>query len=170
MTFENWSVLAIALAACFTDLRHRRIPNMLVFGAAVTGLVFSASTTGWRGLGTAALGWLVGLGLLLPLFLLRGIGGGDVKLLAAIGAWLGPGAVVRVALWSAIAAAPLALMISARHGYTRKAIGNVWSLLTFWRAMGMQPHPAVSLDSPGSPRLPYALPVLVGVIVVIWRG
>ena len=38
----------------------------------------------------------------------------------------------------------------------------------FWRVAGLQPHPALTLDNPGSPRLPYALPILVGLVVTLW--
>ena len=56
------------------------------------------------------------------------------------------------------------------RGYTRQAVANVWSLLTVWRVMGLQPHPGLTLDAPGSPRLPYALPITVGLIVTLWRA
>ena len=51
-------------------------------------------------------GWAVGLAMFLPVFALRGIGGGDVKLVAALGAWIGPGAAVWLALWAAVAGGP----------------------------------------------------------------
>ena len=92
--------LTIASLACVTDLRTRRIPNVLTFGAALAGLLYQFVSGGIDGLGHAALGWLVGAVIFILPFALGGLGGGDVKLLAALGAWLGPGDVaLAVALY-----------------------------------------------------------------------
>ena len=83
------AVIAISMIACITDLRTRRIPNVLTFGAAIAGLVAHIALDGASGALTAAGGWLTGLLIFLPFFALGGMGGGDVKLLAALGAWFG---------------------------------------------------------------------------------
>ena len=83
--------LTIASLACVTDLNTRRIPNGLTFGAALVGFLYQFLSGGLDGLGHAALGWLVGAVIFILPFALGGLGGGDVKLLAALGAWLGPG-------------------------------------------------------------------------------
>lgn len=170
MDVRNFGPLALALAACVTDLKSRRIPNPLTFGGAAAAFAFQAATSGWPGLGSAASGLVVGLVLFLPFFVLGGIGGGDVKLLAALGAWLGPGQTLWLAAWSAMAGGPMALVVAAWRGYLRQALTNVWSLLMFWRVMGLEPHPAISLASPGAARLPYSLPIAVGLIVTLWRA
>jgi prepilin peptidase CpaA len=162
--------LSVALVACVVDLRTRRIPNALTFAAAAGALLFHAASGGWGGLGRAAGGGAIGLALFLPFFLLRGLGGGDVKLLAALGAWLGPAGALSLAVWSMIAGGPMALVVAAWRGYAKQAIGNVRSLVLFWRVMGLAPHPTITLDQPGSPRLPYSLPIAVGLMVTIWRG
>ena len=95
------AVLVVGLVACVTDLRSRRIPNVLTFGASGAALVFWTWTAGLSGLGLEPGGWMVGCALFLPWFVLGGMGAGDVKLLAALGAWLGP----RDALWLALFAA-----------------------------------------------------------------
>ena len=160
-----------ALAACLTDLRSRRIPNVLTFGAAAVALVFYLVSGGLTALGWAAAGWGIGLLLFLPLFALRGLGGGDVKLLAALGAWLGPSMTVWLALWSAIAGGVFALIVALTRGYTGTALRNVWGMLSYWRVMGIQPHPAVTLESGAGPRLPYSLPIAAGLGLTLWlRG
>ena len=164
-----WVSSGIALAACVIDLRTRRIPNVLTLGAAAAAIVFHAATNGTSGLTSAALGWVLGLLLFLPLFLLRGIGGGDVKLLGALGAWVGPSMVLWVAAFGAIAGGVFALVVSAKHGYTRQAFSNVWGLLSYWRVMGVQTHPGLSLDAKTTaPRLPYALPMAAGLGITLW--
>jgi prepilin peptidase CpaA len=160
--------LLIAALACITDLRQRRIPNALTLGAALVAIIFHGFTAGWTGLTFAAAGWVVGLLLFLPLFALRGIGGGDVKLLAALGAWLGPGLVVWLALWSAVVGGVFALVVSAWHGYTSQAFRNVWGMLSYWRVMGIRPHPGISLDRSSGPRVPYALPMAAGLGITLW--
>ena len=168
MTVPMWVSVGIASAACVTDLRTRRVPNVLTLGAAVAAMAFHAAGHGGSGLLFALFGWGLGLLVFLPLFALRGIGGGDVKLLAALGAWLGPSMVLWVAAFAAIAGGVFALIVSAKHGYTRKAFSNVWGLLSYWRVMGVQTHPGLTLDAATAPRLPYALPMAAGLGMTLW--
>lgn len=172
----NWVVahapvaaaVALALLACVTDLRTRRIPNLLTFGAALAALVFFVVTGGMRGLGLSAAGWVVGLAVFLPFFLLGGMGAGDVKLVAALGAWLGPGKVVWVALYGGIAGGVLAILIAALHGYLRQAFWNLGYLLWFWRTSGLRPLPALTLHQAKGPRLAYAIPIAIGMVATLW--
>lgn len=168
MTATALASIVSALAACLTDLRERRIPNVLTLGSAVAALVYHGYTSGLIGFGFAAAGWLVGTLLFLPIFALRGIGGGDVKLLAAFGAWLGPSLVIWIALFGALAGGVFALAISAWQGYTHQAFQNVWGMLSYWRVMGIRPHPGVALDRSSGPRVPYALPLAAGLGLALW--
>src|SRR5262245_5110118 len=102
-------VLAVGVVACVTDVRTRKIPNLLTFGAAACGLIFHLVINGFSGLALALAGWAIGIVLFLPFFLLRGMGAGDVKLLAALGAWLGPLQVVWLALFASLAGGVMAL-------------------------------------------------------------
>src|SRR5262245_28945235 len=114
--------MGVGITACVTDLRSRRIPNVLTFGAAGAALVYGAMTGGWTGLGNAALGWLIGaLAFIVP-FALGGLGGGDVKLLAAIGAWLGPAGAIWVALYAGVAGGVMAIGVALATGYLRRAV------------------------------------------------
>src|SRR5687768_3766674 len=99
MTVFQLAALGLATAAAVSDLKTRRIPNVLTFGSAVIALAAHTYVDGGSGLGWSIAGWLVGLIFFLPMFTLGGMGAGDVKLLAALGAWLGPGPVVWVALF-----------------------------------------------------------------------
>ena len=83
MDIASVAALVLASIACWTDLQTRRIPNVLTFGAAGAGIAFHAFFSGSGPL-TAAAGWFTGVLLFSPLFLLRGMGAGDLKLL---GAW-----------------------------------------------------------------------------------
>ena len=168
MTFAHGAALAVALTACGTDLWSRRIPNVLTLGAAAGACGYHLAASGWAGLLSALAGWAVGLLIFLPLFALRGMGGGDVKLVAALGAWLGPGLALWLGLFTALAGGPIAIIVALSRGYLGRALRNVWGLLMFWRVAGIQPHPALTLDSPGAPRLPYAVPIATGLVVTLW--
>jgi prepilin peptidase CpaA len=88
-SFEWAVVIAIAAVACATDVRSRRVPNVLTGPAWILGLAWSFSQGGWARLGD---GFAASLMLALPyvlLFMFAGGGAGDAKLMAAIGAWLG---------------------------------------------------------------------------------
>jgi prepilin peptidase CpaA len=157
-----------AVIACVWDLRTRRIPNALTFGSAAAALVAAAVAGGATGFLWALAGWGLGLLLFFPMFALRGMGAGDVKLLAALGAWLGPEPIVWVALYTAIAGGVLAIVVALAHGYMRHALGNLRLLLTHWRVMGIRPVDSISLDTAPGPRLAYALPMLTGLVVSLW--
>lgn len=91
-----------ALAAIW-DLRTQRIPNWMTFPAALLGLAINAALGGLSGLGQSALGILLGLALLIVPFALGGMGAGDVKMLAAVGAFGGPAFVWRTFLMGSVA-------------------------------------------------------------------
>jgi prepilin peptidase CpaA len=109
------AVAAGALAATVIDIRTRRIPNDLT--ATMAGIGVGLSATGLSGLPVWAsfLGFAVGLALMMPGHLLGATGAGDVKLMAAIGAIVGPGVVVSAFLFTAIAGGVLALAVAVRR-------------------------------------------------------
>ena len=110
------AVVVVAAAASVCDLRNRRIPNTLTIGAAATAVAMHVLLSGWSGLFSALSGWAIGIVLFAPLYALGGMGAGDVKLLAAIGAWLGPVGALWTALYGAIAGGVLALFVAATRG------------------------------------------------------
>lgn len=162
-------VLAIGVVACVTDVRSRKIPNLLTFGAALCGLLFHGAASGVPGLVTATSGWATGVALFLPFFLLRGMGAGDVKLLAALGAWLGPMQTIWLALFTSIAGGVMALIVAVSTGYLRTTFRNIGTMLLYWYVAGPRPVPDQTLDRSGSPRLAYAIPILVGTVITLWR-
>lgn len=160
--------VAIALVASVCDLRARRLPNVLTLGSAVAGVLFSATAGGLSGFAWSLAGWAVGCALLLPFFLVRGLGAGDVKLLAAFGAWLGPVTVLWVAAYGGIAGGILAVLVSLSRGYFTQMIHNVRHILMYWRVFGPRPVPDLTLADSKSPRLPYAVPLAMGTVVALW--
>lgn len=168
MTIAESAALVIGILASITDMRSQRIPNALTFGAAVAAALFHAVAPGGLGVSAGVVGLIVGLAIFFPLFALGAMGAGDVKLMAALGAWMGWQPIIIVALYGAVAGGALALVVAARHRYTRTAVTNVRTLLTHWWLVGIKPLPALTLESGTAMRLPYAFPILVGVVVTIW--
>ena len=111
-SFAWWPTLIVLTVATFTDLRSRRIPNWLVFPFLVAGILVSPWRQDWHG-SSHGFGWHVvgqcfeglGLGLLIYgiLFFVGGMGAGDVKLCAAIGAWIGPAQMIFALVITAMA-------------------------------------------------------------------
>jgi prepilin peptidase CpaA len=126
-TYVFAMLVAGFMALCaVTDYRTKRIPNWLTVPAAILGLVFSSLAPGGIGLAMSLAGFAVGLALLLLPWLLGGGGMGDVKMLAALGTWLGPvGILVAFGLGSVLAAFGMiavltASMLSQGFSSTRK--------------------------------------------------
>jgi prepilin peptidase CpaA len=166
--FPKAIALAVALVACVTDIRTRRIPNLLTFGAAALAFMFHLFIEGWTAGGTSVLAWLVGLLVFLPFFLVGGLGAGDVKLVAAIGAWLGsPALTMWVALYTGIAGGVMALMVMLVRGYAKTTFNNLRLMITSWR-LGVATVPGLTLDETTGPKLAYAIPIAVGTGLTLW--
>jgi prepilin peptidase CpaA len=100
--------------------------------------------------------------------MLRGMGGGDVKLLAALGAWVGPQEALWVAVYTGIAGGVLGVCVAFSRGYLKTAMRNVLGALLYWGTVGMKPVPGLTLESTDAPRLAYAIPILAGTLVTLW--
>jgi prepilin peptidase CpaA len=133
----------VGIAATVDDLARRRISNW------IPGLAFAAG--GWRGAGSALLGTASGAGVFLIFYLLGGMGGGDVKLMAGFGAVLGSRRLLEAALWTAGCGGVMAALVILAH-----YLGNLW------RSRGPKPG-----EAPGGVRraetIPYAPAIAVGV-------
>lgn len=168
-------MLALLIAAAVIDLRERRIPNPLVAVLLLGGLGHSAWHGGLGGFGDAWLGLLLGFVLTFPAFVLRAVGGGDVKLLAGVGAWFGPGGVLAVFCLAAIFGLLILLLQCAKHRTIGRLLRNT-TLLVFQilhlRRLGVT-HVAATGQGVGTAEatrsvekpLPYAVPVLLAVLL-----
>lgn len=168
MAAASLAALGIAAVASVIDLRTQRIPNLLTVGAALLGFAYHGVVSGVTGLGWALAGWVAGALVFIVPFALRGLGGGDVKLLAALGAWLGVKDVFWLALYTGVAGGVLALLVALAHGYTRRAAQNIWLLFCHWRVSGLRALPEITIQESKAPKLAYAVPILIGTIGVIW--
>ena len=155
MTPQVWIAAVIGVAASVEDLVRRQISNWISGAALVAGFVLHIANEGWRGSLTALLGALAGFGIFLIFYLLGGMGGGDVKLMAGFGAVLGVSRLLEAALWTAACGGILAAV----------AIG-VSTLRGLWRSPGADEK--LSRASGGRHRLesiPYAPAIAAGVLL-----
>jgi prepilin peptidase CpaA len=161
-------LLAVAVA---TDLHARRIPNWLNLLIVVTGLT-NALAWGQPTTPTQAVfGLLVGFGILILPFALGAMGGGDVKMLAGVGAWLGPIATLQVYAVAAVCGLLIVLTQCLANGRLTQLVRNstlIAANFANYAQVGKETVIASgqSLRSVDKP-LPYAVPTLVGVLVTI---
>jgi prepilin peptidase CpaA len=103
----------VGIAAIVDDVSRRRISNWIPCSAFAAGLVLQTVQGGWRGLGEALLGTITGAAVFLIFYLLGGMGGGDVKLMAGFGAVLGVKRLLEAALWTAGCGGIMAALVIA---------------------------------------------------------
>jgi prepilin peptidase CpaA len=168
MTGFHVVAVVIGVTACVTDVRWRKVPNWLTLGAVLAGLMAHAVAPGGQGLAAATVGLAVGLAVFFPFFALGGMGGGDVKLMAALGCWVGWSAIIWTSLYAAVAGGVVGLAVALAHGYLRQAFSNIGGLFLFWSVQGVRPMPALTLEHGRGPRLPYALPIFMGLVAALW--
>ncbi len=128
MTAFDAGAIVLAAGATVTDVTAARIPNTLTILGAVAGVLAHALLSGGTGPWLSLAGLGAGLLVFFPIFALGGLGGGDVKLMAALGAWLGWPAVLSLALFTALSGGVLAVVVALSHGYLRQALGNLRAL------------------------------------------
>lgn len=127
--------------AALTDLRWRRIPNGLTLAGFVAGVVLQVVRFGPSGLLIALAGAALGLVLLLPFYVIRAIGAGDVKLLGALGALLGPLTLVSAALYGAVVGGVIsAIMLAQRRKLARSFIDMVSNPMGMKRSGAKAPY------------------------------
>jgi prepilin peptidase CpaA len=145
MNLQMAIALAVGTAASVTDLRSRNIPNWIPITALVAGFAYHLYGEGWSGAGTAALGAVSGFAVFLIFYLLGGMGGGDIKLMAGFGSLLGASSLFTAAFFTAIFGALVAAVAVLRR---RRTAG---------------------VDGPRDPNtIPYAPAIAFGVWITLW--
>jgi len=163
--------LIIAWWIAWGDLKTRRIPNYLTFGAALAGLGFQLGYHGWSGMVGGLLGLALGFGLLIVPYILGGMGAGDVKALAALGAWLGPNQTLHLFLYLAIAGGVMALgMLLWRSLLWARIRGSV-TLLTDRILCRHLPQLQPEAKAPEKlDGIPYGVAMALGMVALVILG
>jgi prepilin peptidase CpaA len=155
LTIVPIAVILFTLIAVFTDLKSRQIPNYLTVSAFALALVFHLVTGGLSGVLHSLGGFATGFGILLVLWLIGGGGGGDVKLMGAIGAWVGTVPTLMIFIGSVFCAL---LCMLAMVG---------WRLMAPQKVEATTPGAMPAKDSVVRTALPYAVPAAMATWVVV---
>jgi prepilin peptidase CpaA len=178
-----WLVTITLVVAAVIDGQQLRVPNWLTFPLVFSGWFYSGLAFGWPGLGWSLLGAVIGLALLLPAYAIGGMGAGDVKLLAGVGAWMyamleathtgvTPASAMIYAFGvSAVVGAVLA-MVAWRRGWQKHA-GQFWLILGEIFTV-RDPSQLATIAAERKSRmllLPYGIPIAIGTIgYFLWMG
>ena len=162
--------LALLWAAAWVDFRTFRIPNALVLSSAAFGLFAQTWGGGLDGAWQALVGLALGLALLFPVYLIGHMGAGDVKLVGAAGALLGPGSLLLALLFAVLAAGVMGAAYALGAWRGRGATGpwrRYGRMLQFVWVTGRPSYLAPEVGEAMAERLPLAVPMAVGATVVL---
>ncbi|MBA3755808.1 MAG: prepilin peptidase [Nitrosomonas sp.] len=165
-------LLLLLSVAAWQDYRSYRISNTHVFSGALLGVLLNTFLPVGIGILESLMGWGIGLLLLLPLYLLRMMGAGDVKLMAMIGAFVGPNDIFWVFLSTLIAGGVLALVVSWRQGVLRRLMDNLTLMfllpLSVNKSKPLKGNLSVLEEAPDSVgKLPYGIAIAVGTVTFL---
>jgi Flp pilus assembly protein protease CpaA len=153
-------VVAATVTAAVTDLRIRRVPNVLTMSVALVGLGLAGAGLGRVGIGASIAGCLIGLAVMLPGHLIGATGGGDVKLLASVGTLLGPTSTIRAFIAMAIAGGVIAILVAVRRGRLGVTLAGTATLIG---SIGSNADAIENVQSDN--RFAYAPAIAIGAIV-----
>lgn len=166
---ENWHVKFVCLVlivAAWIDGKQLRVPNWLTYSMVFSGIAYNCYTAGWSGLGLAMLGLAVGLATLMPLYAVGGMGAGDVKLMAGIGAWLGWEVTLYAFVWTVVVGAVMSICMVLYKRAFAKHYANFLMIFTEWMTI-KDPRELSKIAAERKPTmylLPYGIPICIGTI------
>lgn len=163
----RWILLAALLAAAtVSDLRSRRIPNLLTFTGCLAGLAIAAAAGGLAGLAAGGKGLFLAFIITLPLWLIGWLGAGDVKLVSAVGAFVGSSLVFETLLAIGAAGGVLALIALMARGLAARTGERMAA--TFGLSLASRRWVHVAPDAQESDvRLPYAVAISAGTLAAV---
>jgi prepilin peptidase CpaA len=155
------SAIGVSLSAGWSDWRTRRIPNSLTVSGFLLGVLMNIFLYRLAGARAAVAGAGMGLALLLPVVLLRGLGAGDWKLMGALGAFLGPTRIVLVLFGAILLAGLMAcVMVTWTHRWGA-TLRNLRDLIFGFAVFGLRPNPQIQLGNTALLALPFGSVVAV---------
>jgi prepilin peptidase CpaA len=161
------SVICVVVAAVI-DIRTQKIPNWLTLPSILIGIILNFCADGNKGLISSALGLLTGFLLLYFVYLLGGMGAGDVKLLCAVGALLGPRMVFYTFIWMALAGGALAFVFILSKKAFSQTFRNIKILLLGWVTGTANSEANITIKNQSLIKLPYAVAIALGTLLAVW--
>ena len=170
-TWPVWLVTGLVLYGTWIDATQLRVPNKLTYPMILAGLLYNCTFgEGWS---FGLLGMLCGLATLLPLYAVGGMGSGDVKLMAGIGAWLGWQVTWQAFVLTAIVGAVMSIVMACRGGQLMKHYYQAVVILGEWKSgMSVREMSAAAAErKPNMTLLPYGVPICIGSLTYFaWTG
>jgi prepilin peptidase CpaA len=157
-------ILIVVTIAAAWDIYSRRIPNWLVLPFLAAGLVLSGMEHGWSGVGSSLGAMALVIATIGPLCWLLAMGMGDLKLCAAIGAWIGPSQMLFALVMTGIAGGFLAVGYALYHGALGSSLDSTGGLIGRLWNRGPAVEQARNLDHPGALAFPYAPAIAIGTV------
>ena len=165
--FNAIEVILICLVAqaAVTDLAMRKIPNVLILSGLLLAMILHLlGGEPWAPVSQWLAGALAGFFLFLPLYLLRGMAAGDVKLMVMVGAFVGPSAALQIGVLAYLIGGAMALLVLLCSRRRREGWRNIKSICAplFWRLLGLPlaPLPRAAIASVGG--IPYGVAIALG--------
>lgn len=157
-------IVGFVITAAYADIRTRRIPRELTVAAILAGLAYHALTGGFtNALVGAALAFAVGM----AMFSIGAIGGGDVKLITALGSMLGLDSWGRAMATAIVVAAVMALIEVVRHRAVRQTARNMWEICKTLLGTRFHGHPVLNVKNSAALRSPFGVAAAIGTIVAL---
>lgn len=171
-SFWSLAIVVVPVATVYAsviDYRERRVPNWLNAALAVSGIAAQACYFGWSGVGTAFLGMLVGFGLLIVPWTAHGMGAGDVKLMAAIGAWFGPWLTFLGCAAGMLIGGLMGVVIILYTGKFAQARANMGVIATKFlsREHAFSEFGSTASFKGSTTLLPYGIPLTIGSLLIL---
>jgi prepilin peptidase CpaA len=160
--------LLLAIWMAWIDIKTNRIPNYLTLGSALAGLVFQLWAHGWPGLADGFMGLGLGFALMIFFYLKGGLGAGDVKAIAALGAWLGPGQTLYLFIYMAFSGVVILVGFLWWRGLLWGKIRRFYEFLVNFVLLRSFPPapPTETATTPISEKMPYALAIVLGMAIL----
>ncbi|MCC6126580.1 MAG: prepilin peptidase [Pirellulales bacterium] len=171
--WDIWLVTAVLVVAAAIDGWKLKVPNWITFPFVISGWIYWTASHGMEGLGWSLVGTLVGLALLLPAYAIGGMGAGDVKLLAGVGAWVCGTHTFYAFCLSAIVGGAIALgmvVVGKKWRHHSSQFKNIVNEILVIRDPNQLAAIAAERKS-SMLLLPYGIPIAIGTIAYfIWTG
>ncbi|NUQ64573.1 MAG: prepilin peptidase [Pirellulales bacterium] len=162
----SWLVTVVLIVAAAIDGWKLKVPNWITFPMILSGWAASAAVFGWAGLAWSMVGTAVGLALLMPAYAIGGMGAGDVKLLAGVGAWVGATHTFWAFLASAVLGGIIALAMVLYRQKWRHHQAQFWAILTEILVI-RDPNELSAIAAERKSTmllLPYGIPIAIGTV------
>ena len=166
MTLLVVLLVMILIAASFIDIRSHRIPNWLTYPAVMFGIGAHTLLQGLDGLFFSGSGMLLGFGLLIVFYLVGGMGAGDVKLMAAVGAFLGPKGVFAAFIFTALAGGIYAVALLIRGGRLGATLARLGTPFALYLG-SLTSAGSIDETTRAAPKLCYGVAITIGTILSI---